>query len=101
MRSGTATKVWLGTNLYSGLVTGPGSISKTFTKTSETSATASASLSVSAGVIVSATADVGNSLTRSSSYSSSWDYNIQIPSGLTARAGAITSVIQSITCKPT
>jgi hypothetical protein len=147
-RSGSATKVWLGTNLYSALVTGPGSIVKTFTKTSETSATASASFSVSAGVIASATAEVGVSLTSSSSYSQSWAYNIEIPSGTTARAhffkegykipteksvveptctvstshgytyapvssnsdayycdardaGAITSIIQSTTCKPT
>lgn len=86
VKSGPATRVWLGTNVYSALVTGPGAIVKTVTKTSEVSATASASVSVSAGVLVSASAEVGVSLTTSSSYSDSWAYNITVPSGVTARA---------------
>jgi hypothetical protein len=85
-KSGKAVPVWIGTNVYSGLVTGKGSISQIESRTLTATATASASFSVSAGVLVSAKAEVGISLAASIAHTRTWALTLEVPAGTTARA---------------
>lgn len=86
VRTGTPAPIWLGSNEYSSLLVGPGTIAYTISNTGTTTATASATFTVSAGVIVSASAALGFSLSSSTTLTRSWVYNLNIPSGMTARA---------------
>jgi hypothetical protein len=79
--------VWMLTNTYSYWLTGPGSISYSTSATTTRGTTKSASISVSAGTIIyKAEAKYGMDWSTSTSRSTSWTYNISVPSGQTARA---------------
>jgi hypothetical protein len=78
---------WMATTTYSYWLTGPGTISYTESETATRSTSKSASISVSAGwVIARAEAKFSMDWNESTSKYWSWQYNIPVPAGQTARA---------------
>lgn len=79
--------VWMLTNAYSMWATGPQTISYSQTATATRGTTKSASISVSAGTIIAkAEAKFAMDWSESTAKSSTWTYNVPVPSGQTARA---------------
>ena len=77
---------WLYTNISSSYVAGPGQVTLTQSSTSTANEAVSASFSFSASdLFTSASANYGVSVGSSTSYASSWQYTLDVPSGVTAK----------------
>lgn len=77
---------WSPTNVSSAFVAGPAQITRTITKTSESSQSISASFELDEGLLfASAKETYGLTLQRSHSQSGSWTYTLIVPKGKTLR----------------
>ncbi|HSE70424.1 MAG TPA: hypothetical protein VLA97_06675 [Nocardioidaceae bacterium] len=88
---GEGYRIWIGTNVASIWVAGPGRISRTVSKTSTAGSSHSSSDTVEGGVnygVVSAKYNHtwNRGTTTSAARTSSWTYDIYVPGGMTARA---------------
>lgn len=82
----SAKTAWLPTSISSSFLAGPGTISRSTTKTSSVGATISASFELDeSAIFVSAKETYGISLSGSLSWSSTWQYTKSVPKGVTAK----------------